>query len=263
MTEVGASPTARAGEAVTAVELHDVTVRYGRLLALDAVTLSVPRGQRVGLVGPSGAGKSTLLGVLGGLVPVTSGRVEVLGLDPARLGRTELRRLQARIGAVQQQLHLVGPLRVVHNVNAGRLGQWSTRRALWSLVRPQGLPQARAALNRVGLADRLHDRTDTLSGGQQQRVALARVVAQDPELVLADEPVSSLDPVLSEEVLELLSAVVTERGRSLVASLHDLALARRWCDRIVGIRDGTVLFDLPAADVTGRHGAELYGGRRR
>jgi len=258
------SATALPGGAPEAVVLRDVVVRYGRRTALDGVSLVVAAGERVGLVGPSGAGKSTLLGLLNGLVPATSGTVEVLGADLSRVRGAELARLQARIGAVHQRLELVGPLQVVHNVSAGRLGRWSTARALWSLVRPQEVERARAALAAVGLGDRLRDRTDTLSGGQQQRVALARVLAQEPDLVLADEPVSALDPALSEEVVRLLATVIPSTsgagGRTLVASLHDADLARRWCDRLVGLREGRVLFDLPAAEVGEEHLRRLYAG---
>ena len=243
------SAPARDRPAPAVVVLRDVVVRRGRRTALDGVSLAVAAGERVALVGPSGAGKTTLLGLLNGLVRPTSGGVEVLGADLARLRGGELARLRARVGAVHQRLELVGPLQVVHNVSAGRLGEWSTARALWSLLRPQGLDRARAALEAVGLADRLHDRTDTLSGGQQQRVALARVVAQAPDLVLADEPVSSLDPALAEDVVRLLATVTVAGGRTLVTSLHDVDLARRWCDRLVGLREGRVLFDLPAAQV--------------
>ena len=270
------SAAARPAGAPEAVVLRDVVVRYGRRTALDGVSLAVAAGERVGLVGPSGAGKSTLLGLLDGLVPATSGTVEVLGADLSRLRGAELVRLQARIGTVHQRLELVGPLQVVHNVSAGQLGRWSTARALWSLVRPQEVERARAALAAVGLVDRLRDRTDTLSGGQQQRVALARVLAQEPDLVLADEPVSALDPALSEEVVRLLATVTPSTastastastpstsgagGRTLVASLHDTDLARRWCDRLVGLREGRVLFDLPAARVGEEHLRRLYAG---
>ena len=232
-----------------AVVLRDVVVRHGARTALGGVSLVVAAGERVGLVGPSGAGKTTLLALLSGLVAPTSGSVQVLGADLSRVRGADLARLRSRVGAVHQRLDLVGPLRVVHNVSAGRLGEWSTARALWSLLRPQEVDRARAALDAVGLADRLHDRTDTLSGGQQQRVALARVLAQAPDLVLADEPVSSLDPALAEDVVRLLATVLVAGGRTLVTSLHDVALARRWCDRLVGLREGQVLFDLPAAQV--------------
>ena len=215
-------------------------------------------GERVAVVGASGAGKSTLLGVVNGAVPPSSGAVELLGRDPATLRGRELRRLRARVGTVHQSLELAGPLRVVHDVNAGRLGSWSAARAAWSLVRPQGVPEVSAALARLGLADRVFDRTDTLSGGQRQRVAVARVLVQQPDLVLADEPASALDPVLADRVLTLLAGVAG-RGGALVAALHDPALALRHCDRVVGLAGGRPVLDAPAASLSVRDLAAFYG----
>ncbi|SFT82994.1 phosphonate transport system ATP-binding protein [Geodermatophilus amargosae] len=220
--------------------------------------LTVGPAERVAVVGASGAGKSTLLAVANGAVPPSSGSVEVLGQDPAVLRGPALRRLRARVGTVHQHLELVGPLRVVHNVNAGRLGSWSAARAAWSLVRPQGLPEVLGALERVGLADRVFDRTDTLSGGQRQRVAVARLLLQDPELVLADEPASALDPVLAGRVLELLAGPASRDG-ALLAALHDPALALRHCDRVVGLSAGRVVLDAPAAALTVADLAAFYG----
>ncbi|PWW25103.1 phosphonate transport system ATP-binding protein [Geodermatophilus normandii] len=220
--------------------------------------LTVGPGERVAVVGASGAGKSTLLAVANGAVPPSSGAVQVLGQDPAGLRGPALRRLRARVGTVHQHLELVGPLRVVHNVNAGRLGSWPAARAAWSLVRPQGLPEVLAALDRVDLADRVFDRTDTLSGGQRQRVAVARLLVQDPELVLADEPASALDPVLADRVLELLAGPAS-RGGALLAALHDPLLALRHCDRVVGLAGGRVVLDAPAAALTVADLAAFYG----
>jgi phosphonate transport system ATP-binding protein len=256
---VTAAPGGESGGA-PAVVLDRVTVVRSGTPALWEVSLTVRSGERVALLGPSGAGKSTLLGLLDGTVEATSGDVVVLGERPARLPPRARRRLRSRVGAVHQRLELVGQLRVVHNVNGGRLGRWSLPRATWSLVRPQGLPEVLAALEQVGLADRVFDRTDELSGGQQQRVALARVAVQDPDLVLADEPVSSLDPALAARVLDLLTAVAA--GRSLVASLHDPALAVHRFDRLVGLRDGRVVFDLPPSAVHGALLDDLYSLRR-
>ena len=241
-----------------AVALCGVSVRYGELPALEAVTLTVRTGQRVALVGPSGAGKSTLLAVCTGAVRADSGSVEVLGEPLDRLGSRALIRLRRRIGAVHQRLHLVGQLRVVHNVNAGRLGRWPWWRALLSLLTPLEMDAARHALAQTGLADKLLSRTDDLSGGEQQRVALARVLVQDPDLVLADEPVSSLDPARAEEVLRLLCGTVTGRDRTLLVSLHDFDLALRHCDRIVGLRAGRLLFDLPPREVSEDLRRQLY-----
>jgi phosphonate transport system ATP-binding protein len=240
------------------LSLRGVRVRYGSHTALESVDLDVRAGERVALVGPSGAGKSTLLRLPTAAVLPDVGSVEVLGQPLAGLSTSSLRAVRRRVGTIHQQLDLVGPLRVVHNVNAGRLGGWSRRRALRSLVRPVEVAEVGQVLARVGIAGKLHERTDRLSGGEQQRVALARVLVQDPELVLADEPVSSLDPAHAEEVLDLLTNCVGERGAALVVSLHDFEMARRRCDRVVGIRGGRVAFDLPAPEVTVDHARALY-----
>ena len=242
----------------TVVSVRSAHVLYDGRAALDGFDLEVAAGERVALVGPSGAGKTTALRLCTASAPLAGGRVRVLGHDLAEAGVDELRHVRRQVGTVHQQLHLVGPLRVVHNVNAGRLGSWSRARALLSLVHPVRAEEARAALARVGIADKLLERTDRLSGGEQQRVALARVLVQDPQLILADEPVSSLDPARAEEVMDLLDEVVLDRCRTLLVSLHDFALARRRCDRIVGVRAGRVAFDLPAADVTDEIGERLY-----
>ncbi len=216
-------------------------------------------GERVALVGASGAGKSTLLALANGSVPPTAGSVRVLGADPAELSGRALRRLRARIGTVHQSLELVGRLRVVHEVNAGRLAEWSAARAAWSLVRPQGLPEVLAALEQVGLADRAFERTEQLSGGQRQRVAIARLLVQRPDLVLADEPASALDPVLADRALTLLGEPALTRGGALVAALHDPGLVRRHCDRVVGLAGGRVVLDRPVAALSAADLAELYG----
>jgi phosphonate transport system ATP-binding protein len=223
------------------------------------VDLTVTAGERVAVVGASGAGKSTLLGVLNGSVTPTAGEMRVLGADPAALGGRDLRRLRARTGTMHQHLELVGPLRVVHNVNAGRLGTWPAGRALRSLVQPQGLEDVRTALERVGLADRMFERTDRLSGGQRQRVALARLLVQRPELVLADEPASALDPALADRALQLLGELALDRGGALLACLHDPALALRHCDRVVGLADGQVTLDAPAASLSLPELERFYG----
>ena len=239
--------TGPSGAEPPALRFDRVTVVREGVVALRDVTLVVQPGERVAVLGPSGAGKSTLLALANGLVTPTAGDVQVLSARPSTLSTRQLRRLRSRIGTVHQHLDLAGPLRVVHNVNAGRLGEWSLPRAAWSLVRPQGVPQVVAALAQVGLADRVYDRTDELSGGQQQRVALARVLLQHPELVLADEPVSSLDPALAVRVLELLTAVVGHR--TLLASMHNPELAARFFDRLVGLREGRVVFDVTSEAV--------------
>ncbi|MGK5111335.1 phosphonate ABC transporter ATP-binding protein [Geodermatophilus sp. CPCC 205506] len=245
---------------MTAVlRLDGVAVRFDRTTALAGVDLTVGPGERVALVGASGAGKSTLIGLANGSVTPTAGTVRVLGADPAALSGRALRRLRSRVGTVHQHLELVGQLRVVHNVNAGRLAEWSAGWAAWSLLRPQGVPEALAALDRVDLADRVFDRTERLSGGQRQRVAIARLLVQRPDLVLADEPASALDPVLADRALALLAELARERGGALVAALHDPGLVWRHCDRVVGLAGGRVVLDRPVAALSPADLAGFYG----
>jgi phosphonate transport system ATP-binding protein len=231
-------------------ELRDVTQQFGHFLALDNVNLQIYSGERVALVGSSGAGKSTLLRLLNGTLLPSRGEVWVLGRNLSCLSSRKLRRVQQQIGTIYQQFHLIDSLRVIHNVNAGHLGRWSFWQAALSLVYPLEVKTAAAALHRVGIPEKLYARTDQLSGGQQQRVAIARVLVQDPLAILADEPVSSLDPALSREVMDLLRTLVQESGKTLVTSLHSVELARSHCDRILGLRDGKILFNAPPASVS-------------
>lgn len=242
--------------------LEGVVVRYGALEALSGVGLRVEEGERVALAGPSGAGKTTLIRVLGGSLLPDGGSARAFGRDLASLRRGELRDLQRRIGTVHQQFHLVEPLRVVHNVNVGRLAEWPLWKAALSLVRPLETERAAAALARMGIAEKLYERTDRLSGGEQQRVALARTLVQDPEVVLADEPISSLDRENSRRVMDLLRGLSEERGRTIVASMHDIRFALRYFERVVGLRRGRVLFDLPARAVDERLVERLYAIER-
>jgi phosphonate transport system ATP-binding protein len=238
-------------------ELRAAGVDHGTRTALAGVDLVVRAGERVAVIGPSGAGKTTLLGLLNGTVAATSGSVSVLGRDLRGIAPRELRAVQARIGTVHQRFDLVGELRVVHNVNAGRLGSWSAWESLRSLVRPRGTAEVEEALGRVGLADRIHQRTSSLSGGEQQRVAIARVLVARPALLLADEPVASLDPARGREVVDLLRRVGRETGTTLVASLHDVDLALGF-ERVVGLRAGRVVFDAAPGDIPPGAVDDLY-----
>ncbi|MCP3821700.1 ATP-binding cassette domain-containing protein [Streptomyces sp. A3M-1-3] len=229
---------------------------YGSHEALRDLDLTVHAGERVAVLGTSGAGKSTLLALLNGSLTPTTGTVEVFGENPALLSASRLRLLQQRIGTVSQHFALIEQVRVLHNVNAGRLGQWSTPRALASLVWPRSLDVVRDALARVDLSWALHERTERLSGGERQRVAIARLLVQEPELVVADEPVSSLDPVRAARTLGLLGT--SSHVRTLVVSLHQPSLAREHCARVVGLRDGRIVLDDPVADVSDAALHDLY-----
>jgi phosphonate transport system ATP-binding protein len=227
--------------------------------ALRGVTLGIERAERVAVIGPSGAGKTSLLRVLGTGVRPQRGSFALDGVDPWTLGRAALRSLRARIGTVYQAPPIPPRQRLVTAVLAGRLGQWSAWRGLASLVYPVDIEGARAALARLDLAERLFDRCDRLSGGQLQRVGVARVLYQRPDLMLADEPVSALDPQLADRTVGELSREAQSRSVTLVASLHAVDLALKWFPRIVGLRDGRVVFDAPPVRVSDAMLRDLYG----
>lgn len=230
--------------------------------ALGEVSLHAEQGERIALIGPSGAGKTSLLSVIGTALAPTAGQAAVL--DSALSGRalrgSELKRLRARIGTVHQAPPLPGRQRVVTAVLAGRLGQWPAWKSLASLFYPLDLPGAQAALECVDLADKLFSRCDQLSGGQLQRVGIARVLYQQPDLVLADEPVSALDPALAQATIRRLVADAEARGATLIASLHAVDLALGNFRRIVGVKAGGIAFDLPTERITDALLHELYAG---
>lgn len=242
------------------LRLQDVAVQLGGHPVLRGVNLEVACGERVALLGPSGAGKTTLLRVVNGVIVPRSGSVEVQGVNLQNLEPRALRRLRSRIGFVHQDHSLVSNLRVLHNVQAGRLGQrgfWSSLRNAMHTPRVD-LLEIHRILERVGIGDKLYQRTDSLSGGQQQRVALARALYQQPRTLLADEPVASVDPTRSRDLLKLMNELATEEGWTLLVSIHDLDLAREFFPRIIGLRDGQVKFDGPADSLTNDMVEELY-----
>jgi phosphonate transport system ATP-binding protein len=226
--------------------------------ALDGITLKAEKGERIALIGPSGAGKTSLLSVLGTALAPTAGTAEVLDFGQDLASTAAIKHLRSRIGTIHQSPPLPGRQRAVTAVLAGKLGQWPAWKSLASLLYPLDVAGARAALERVDLADKLFARCDQLSGGQLQRVGIARVLYQQPELILADEPVSALDPTLALATIRLLVAEAEARGATLVASLHAVDLALGNFSRIVGVKAGRIAFDLPAADVSVPLLHELY-----
>jgi phosphonate transport system ATP-binding protein len=240
--------------------LEDVGVQYGRTVALERVSLQLKAGEAVAFVGPSGAGKTTLLRLLNGSVRPASGRVTIDGRSLATMPPAELRRVRAAIGFVHQDLRLVPNLRVVQNVVAGRLGSISLLAALRNLFftsRSLAI-EAHEILERVGIPEKLYERTDRLSGGQRQRVAIARALFQKPSALLADEPVSSVDPARARDAVQLLASISRDYGLTLCVSLHNLELARQFFPRLIGLRRGRVVFDDLTETLTGAQFDSLY-----
>jgi len=231
-----------------AFALHRAGVLQAGTWILRDADLEVGTGEHVALIGPSGAGKSTLLRLLNGLREPDEGTAATFGCDFRSAPERERRAVRSRLGTVHQGLHLVDRLAVVHNVSAGTLASRSIWRTALSLVVPQDVPAAHDALDRVGLADRLWERTARLSGGEQQRVAVARVLAQRPDAVLADEPTSSLDRQRGREVLGLLGSAGGE-STTFMASLHDVELARECFPRIVALLGGRIVYDGPSGEM--------------
>jgi phosphonate transport system ATP-binding protein len=239
-------------------ELKNVTKQFGSFQSLTDINLQIKAGDRVALVGSSGAGKSTLISLLNGTIVPTQGEVWVLGRNLAQLRPKLLRQIQRQIGTIYQQFHLVDNLRVIHNVNAGHLGRWSFPKAALSLIQPLEVDTAAKALAQVGIPEKLYERTDRLSGGQQQRVAIARVLVQNPTAILADEPISSLDPERSREIMDILRQLSQETGTTLVTSIHAIEFARSHYQRIIGLRQGRILFDIAAEKLSDAMIEELY-----
>jgi len=227
--------------------------------ALSEVSLEVDRGEIVVLLGLSGSGKSTLLRHINGLETPSTGEVVSLGSVVSGLRGRSLRDLRGRIGFIFQQFELVGALTVLENVLTGSLSTLrGPRVGTWTY--PKRLRMAALGhLERVGLLERAYQRADTLSGGQQQRVAIARALMQEPEILLADEPVASLDPESSSQVMALIREIAAERGLTVVCSLHQVDLALEWGDRVIGLRAGRVVLDTPTDHLSKDEVMEVYG----
>lgn len=230
--------------------------------ALDGLDLQVAAGEQVAIIGPSGAGKTTLLRLLATGLQADCGQFSLGDTDPWLLSARARQRLRSRIGLIHQAPPLPPRQRVVTAVAAGRLGQWSLPRSLLNLIYPLDSGGVRDTLARLDLADKLFERCDQLSGGQLQRVAIARVLYQRPALILADEPVSAMDPRLADHTLAVLVHEAQSRGVTLVASLHAVELALAHFPRIVGLREGRILFDRPACDIAPDDLAALYANEQ-
>jgi len=242
------------------LQVKNLTKIYeGGVLALDQVSFEVPKGQFLAVIGLSGSGKSTLLRCINRLIDPTSGQIIWNGTDISAASQDEMRPVRRKIGMVFQHFNLVQRSSVLTNVLAGRLGYVNP---FWSLINrfpKEDIAKAMHELERVSIADKAGFRADELSGGQQQRVGIARAMMQDPEMILADEPVASLDPVLAHSIMQYLELINHEDGVTVLCSLHFLDLVHRYADRVIALNQGKVVFDGLPKEIDDLKFKEIYG----
>jgi len=241
------------------LKLDKLTRRFKDTLAVSNATLEIPDGQMVGIIGRSGAGKSTLLRLLNRLIDPSDGKILFGETDIAQLKGRDLRAWRSDCAMIFQQFNLVGRLDVLTNVMTGRLFDMPALRAMTQTFTADERALAIQALDRLGMAHTALQRAETLSGGQQQRVAIARALAQQPRILLADEPIASLDPLNAKIVMDSLRAINREDGITVICNLHTLDTARQYCDRIIGMQDGRIVFDGTPAQLTLGMAREIYG----
>lgn len=258
MTQATAQHAPSAGASLVIEHLRKEYVR-GKAVLKD-ISLTVEGRSTTAIIGPSGTGKSTLLRCINRLIEPTAGRIMLGGVDLCALRGSDLRAMRRRIGMVFQEFNLVERLSVMENVLCGRLGYISPMRAWLRKFPAEDISRAYDLLDLVGLSDFAQARADELSGGQRQRVGIARAVMQQPDILLADEPTSSLDPKTSVEIMELLNEVANRNNIPVLVNIHDVSLGRRFADRVVGMNKGLVVFDGDPADLANDHLKEIYGG---
>ncbi len=241
------------------LELVQLSRRFGDTLAVAGANLTIARGEMVGIIGRSGAGKSTLLRLVNRLIEPSGGSIVADGIDVTALRGKELRAWRARTAMIFQQFNLVNRLDVLTNVLCGRLNRMSTARVLFKLFTPAERALAIRALDRLGLAEVAMNRADALSGGQQQRVAIARALMQEPTILLADEPIASLDPMNAKVVMDALRDINQRDGITVLTNLHTLDTARTYCRRIIGMSAGRVVFDGKPEELTDPVLRTIYG----
>ncbi len=237
---------------------HLVKDYPGKVRGIDDLSLTVKDGEFVVLIGLSGSGKSTLLRCINRLIEPTSGRIVLDGIDITAANTTELRKIRRNIGMIFQQFNLVRRSSVLTNVLTGRLGYVSPWQSMLRHFGDEDYGRALINLDRVGLRERAHQRSDRLSGGQQQRVGIARALMQEPKIMLADEPVASLDPATSHSVLKYLQQINRE-GMTVICSLHFLSLARAYGTRVIALKGGRLMFDGLPSEIDQRRFKEIYG----
>ncbi|MGW8225912.1 MAG: phosphonate ABC transporter ATP-binding protein [Anaerolineales bacterium] len=242
------------------LEIKNLTKIYpGNILALDKVSFSVEPGEFLAIIGLSGSGKSTLLRCINRLVEPTSGEIIWNGVDITQASQDEMLRIRRKIGMVFQHFNLVSRSKVITNVLAGRLGYVNPFMSVINRFPKKDIAMAMTQLERVGIANQAYKRADELSGGQQQRVGIARAMVQEPDMILADEPVASLDPVLAHSIMSYLEKINSEDGVMILCSLHFLDLVHRYADRAIALNEGVLMFDGPPNKIDDEKFKEIYG----
>lgn len=241
------------------LSVENVTKIFGRNTAVDNVSFTVEKSGFVGIIGRSGAGKSTFLRMFNRLTDASSGEINFEGRNILALNGADKRAWQADCAMIFQQFNLVPRMDVVSNVLHGTLNRHSTLTTIFNLFPKEDIHKAIDILDRLGIAEQAPKRAEALSGGQQQRVAIARALMQDPKIILADEPIASLDPMNAQVVMDSLRRIHEEDGRMVIANLHTLDTARRYCDRVIGMRDGRIVFDGTPDQLTTGVARDIYG----
>jgi len=239
-----------------------LTKHFGTVTAVDSVSFSIEEPQMVGVIGPSGAGKSTMLRMINRLTEASKGSIRINGQNILHLKGKEKRRWQRDCAMIFQQFNLIPRLDVITNVLLGRLNSHSTLNSLFSIFGKTLVAEALAALERLGIADQALQRAETLSGGQQQRVAIARALMQKPKMILADEPIASLDPLSAEKVMTSLREIRVRDRLTVICNLHTLDTARTYCDRVIGMLKGRIVFDDKPSKLTPEVVRDVYGAEK-
>ena len=240
------------------LSIKNLTKEFNGNRVLEEINIEIRKGEVIALIGSSGSGKSTLMNLITRTLDKDEGEILIEGEKISQFSNKDFAK---KVGILRQQFDLVKNIKVVHNVLAGRFNEWGFTKSFISLFKPQDLDYAKLALKKIGLEEKLYEITSSLSGGEQQRVAIARLLVQNPLLFLADEPISSLDPVHSRNVLSLITGLVRKEEKTLLASMHSIQYSKEFFDRIIGLKKGKIIFDDKTENITEKMIKILYEDR--